>query len=93
MTDSSVFQMLASFFRQIYLLGQSIELYSGNGFSVSLNEFLIALAIISIVLVSLVSVVKYRMSNDYGGIFQLESDWYKDHRKKSLAQKKKDTGS
>ena len=60
MTNNSIFQWLAEAFGKIYSLGDSIIIYANGNVSVSLNNFLIALAILSIILVSLLNFVKLR---------------------------------
>lgn len=57
MTNNSIFQTLLQFFRSIYQLGDDIKIFN-DGTVVSLNQFVIALALLSIILGALLNFVK-----------------------------------
>ena len=55
MTDSSIFSTLFGFFQDIYQLGDQIAIYRGESFSISLNQFFMALCVMGIVIAALLN--------------------------------------
>lgn len=55
MTDSSIFSSLFGFFQQIYQLGDQIVIYNGESFTISLNQFFLALCVMGIVIAALLN--------------------------------------
>lgn len=64
MTDSSTYQNLAQYFGAIYRLGDSIKIF-GN---ISLNNFIIALAILGIILTALLNFVRIGASHTVSSV-------------------------
>lgn len=56
--DSNTLVLLRDFFRSVYQLGDSVTLFNMNGVTVSLNQFLIAFTIMSIILIALLNFAK-----------------------------------
>lgn len=55
MVTNDIFNLIKDCFYKVYNLGDSIQLVSMGSLNVSLNQFLIALAIMSIILTSLLT--------------------------------------
>lgn len=55
MVNNDIFNLIRDCFRKVYDLGNSISIVNISGVTVSLNQFLLALAIMSIILTSLLT--------------------------------------
>ena len=55
MVNTDIFNLIKDCFYKVYNLGDSIQIFSIGNINVSLNQFLVALAIMSIILTSLLT--------------------------------------
>lgn len=61
--NDSIIDFLKSCFVRLYQLGSTIYIYNDNGIQISLISFILALAIMTIVLTSLINTVRYRVGS------------------------------
>ena len=66
MITTEILTYIRNWFSQIILLGSNIILFNFNGITVSLNQFLLAMFIMSIVITTLVSAVSVGRKDNTG---------------------------
>ena len=63
MITTEILQYIRNWFSQVYTLGSNIVLFNFNGVQVTLNQFLLAMFIMTVVISTLVSAVNVGKNN------------------------------